>query len=115
MRYRRLDASGDMTFGQSQANFLTNTPEGVGQAVMTRLLLARGEWFLDDTEGTPYRTEILGVNKRPTYDRAIRRRILGSQGVKSILSYSSSLDGRALSVSAEIDTIYGQTTVTGVL
>lgn len=115
MRYRALDTSGDMQFGQSQRNFLIDSPEAVAQAALTRLRLIRGEWFLDNTEGTPWSTEILGVRTRPTYDRAIRDRISGTQGVKSILSYSSSLTGRALTVQAKIDTIYGPAAISEVL
>ena len=111
MRYRVLDANGDMTFGQGSANFLVNSPAAVGQAVLTRLKLLTGEWFLDQTEGTPYSTEILVEGGRLTADQAIRGRILGTQGVTEIVSYSSSLAGRALNVEATIDTLYGEITV----
>lgn len=115
MRYRALDGNGDMTFGASQANFHANTPEGVAQAVVTRLALLLEEWFLDSTEGTPWRTEILGPRTRPTYDAAIRARILGTQGVTAITAYASQLAGRDLGVQATIDTIYGPAPVSTVL
>ena len=111
MRYRQLDAAGDMTFGASQQNFLVDSPDAVAQAVQTRLRLIQGEWFLDVTEGMPWATEVLGVRTSATYDAAIKACILGTQGVVEILSYSSSLTGRALSVSAVIDTIYGQAAI----
>lgn len=113
MRYRALDANGDMQFGNGASNFLVNSPAAVGQAVLTRLKLLTGEWFLDVTEGTPYATQILGKNTSATYDTAIRSRILGTQGVSGIASYSSSLNPttRALSITATIDTIYGQATI----
>lgn len=111
MKYRALDESGDMRFGHGLADLLINSPEAVGQAVKTRLLLLKGEWFLDVTEGTPYATEILGRNTAATRDAAIRRRILRTQGVTDIVSYSSALVGRSFSVSATINTVYGQTTV----
>lgn len=85
----------------------------VGQKVRTRLLLWEGEWFLDRTEGTPWLQQIVGKNKNPTYDLAIQQRILETSGVKSIESYSSSVDGitRRLSVSVTIVTIYDNATV----
>jgi len=112
MRYRKLSPTGDYTFGQGSADFLVNSPDAVGQAIITRLKLLQGEWFLDVTEGTPYSTQILGKTTATQRDAAIRARILGTQGVKSIISYASSLVGRALSVTAMVNTIYGQTTVT---
>lgn len=115
MRYRALDADGDMTFGAGQANFLINSPAAVGQAVQTRLLLFRGEWFLDTTEGTPWATEILGKNTEPTRDAALRDRILGTEGVTEITAFTAVVSGRSLTVSATINTLYGQTTVEAVL
>lgn len=111
MRYRALSPDGDYTFGQGNSNFLINSPDAVAQAVMTRLLLMQGEWFLDITEGTPYGTKILGTGTSPFYDQAIRERILGSQGVIGIASYSSNVQNRKLSVEATINTIYGATTI----
>lgn len=116
MRYRALDANGDMQYGASQIEFLVNSPAAFAQAVLTRLQLATGEWFLDKSEGTPWSTQILGVRTQATYDRAIRDRIAGTQGFKSILSYSSNVVGatRKLSVNAKIDSIFGIVTVQGV-
>lgn len=117
MRYRKLDANGDYTFGHSAADFLQNLPETVAQAVQTRLDLYKGEWFLDITDGTPWNTEVLGKNTQATYDAAIKSRILGTPGVKQIDSYTSTFNPgtRALTVNVTLTTIYGQTTFTGTL
>lgn len=114
MRYRALDADGDMTFGRSQGNFLINSPEAVAQAVLTRLRLMTGEWYFDLSEGTPYRTSVLGRQSALTYDAAFRDRILGTPGVREMLSYESRFDPetRNLPVRATVDTIYGETSVT---
>lgn len=111
MRIRQLDPNYDMQFGQSQGNFLVNSPAAVAQLVRTRLLLSKGEWFLDVTDGTPWLGEILGLRTQATRDQAIKARILGAQGVTSIASYSSTLVGRAFTVQATINTLYGQTTI----
>lgn len=106
-RYRALSTLGDYTFGQSAANFLVNSPTMVGQSVQTRLLLWRGEWFLDTSEGTPWLQNILGTRTKPVYDLAIQERILATPGVKSIVSYTSQLQpGRKLLVQCTVDTIY---------
>ena len=112
MRYRALDQNYDMTFGQGGANFLVNSKQCVGQLVLTRLRLLQGEWFLDQTEGTPYATEILGVGTKGTYDMAIKTRILGTENVTAIAKYSSALTNRNLSVTCTIDTAFGTTTIT---
>jgi hypothetical protein len=115
MRYRALSATGDYTFGAGGANFLADSPACVGQAVLTRLRQLQGEWFLDTTDGTPYAGQVLGAGTRPTYDQVIRRRILETPGVTGIARYSSSLEGRRLSIAATIDTAYGQTSISQVL
>ena len=116
MRYRKLDADGDYSFGNGTADFWKDQPEGVAQAVQTRLFLFEGEWFLDSREGMTWNTQVLGVRTANTRDPAIRRRVLGTTGVNAILAYSSDLnrDSCGFSVGMTIDTIYGPATLTGV-
>lgn len=116
MRYRALDENGDYTFGQGNGNFLVNSPACVAQAVKTRLLLLTGEWFLDTADGTPYAEDILGKSNQLTRDSVIRARILGTEGVTEIVEYESSLSpNRDFTVTARINTAFGQTTVTTTL
>lgn len=112
MRYRALSPTGDYQFGKSDAQFLVNSPEAVAQAVRTRFDLHAGEWYLDLLEGTPYETKILGEGTTAFYDQVIQERILGTEGVLTIKDYASVLDeNRKLTVSAWIDTIYGETSL----
>lgn len=113
MKYRQLDAAGDFSIG----TFYTDVPNAVAQAVQTRLRLFAGEWFLDTTDGTPWRTDVLGKYTRETYDTVVQQRILSTPGVTGIAEYASAFDGnkRALTVSATINTIYGQAPFTGTL
>lgn len=113
-RYRMLDPDFDMTFGQGEANFLVNSPACVGQAVMTRLRLLQGEWFLDNTVTTPYSTKVFVAGGKRTADQAIRTVILQTPGVKGIKNYASAFDAnRNWTVSADIDTIYGEASISG--
>ena len=116
MQYRKLSATGDYVFGRGKADFLINLPETVGQAVITRLRLWQGEWFVDTIDGTPWGTQVLGKYTAATRDVAIRVRVLGTPGVNAILSYNTNVDDQTRRFSAQIviDTIYGQVVVVGV-
>ena len=99
----------------------------LAQAVQTRLGLFTGEWFLDTTDGTPWRTEVLGKYTQDSYDAVIKDRILTTMvinsqlvitaGVKSIAAYSSTFDpdARKLRVTTTIDTIYGEAKIDSTL
>ncbi len=117
MKYRRLDKDGDMVIGHGDADYLKNSPECVAQAVVTRLRLLRGEWFLDLTEGTPYAPAVFGKHTRETYDFAIRQRVLETEGVTEIEEYESLFNGetRNLTVNIRINTIYGPVAIQEVL
>jgi hypothetical protein len=113
MKYRKLDDLGDYTLGTG-GDFYVNSPEAVAQAILTRLRLYRGEWFIDTKEGTPWFQDVLGKYTQRTYDAVVRLRILRTQGVRAILSFTSVYDGaaRTLVQSSTVDTIYGTTSVT---
>jgi hypothetical protein len=121
VRYRKLGANGDYSFGHGQADFYKDQPEAVGQAVKTRLWLFRGEWFLDLIEGMPWggfplndfvvaQGQVLGAGTRLTRDIAVKMRVLETPGVVGISNYDSTIDSdaRSFSVSMTIDTIYGK-------
>jgi hypothetical protein len=117
MRYRKLDAAGDYTFGNSGADFFVNSAEAVAQAVMTRLKLWRGEWFVDPRDGTPWLEQITGAHNQGVRDMAIKQRILQTPGVLAITQYHSSLDPvtRKFAVTATVRTVFGETDIIGAL
>ncbi|KDA93338.1 bacteriophage protein [Pantoea agglomerans] len=113
MKYRREDENGDYTFGQGDNTWLINSPEAVAQAVKTRFLLWYGQWFLNTTEGTPWIQSVLGKQNPETYNLAIRRRILETRGVNSIIAFETTFNtsSRRVIFTATINTLYGTTTV----
>ncbi len=118
MKYRKLDGDGDYCCGHSlSADFHIDTPEAVAQAVLTRLRLWQGEYFVDILEGTPYEQAALGTNKQNTILPAMRERINDTQGLDSIVSLEliEDRDTRSRTINAEINTLYGETEITGVL
>lgn len=106
-----------MMFGHPSIDFYKDSPEAVGQAVLTRLRLWKGEWFADMAEGTPYNEEVLGKKRLESASFTIRRRILETQGVLSIETFSFIRDEatRSFFVTATINTIYGETSLSEVL
>jgi len=112
MRNRQMTPSGDTTIFSGATQFLVNSPAAVAQAVLTRLNLWQGQWFLDSTLGLPVYQQILGFGTQAVRDAAIQNVILNTPGVNQITQYTSSLVNRAFRVQATIDTIYGSTTIT---
>jgi hypothetical protein len=110
MRYRKLTATGDYSFGRGLADFWIDCPEAVAQAVSTRLKLWQKTWFLDRTAGMPWDTKVFGFFTGSTRDPAIRACIASTKGVLDLYQYNSSLDRdtRDYAVSASLLTIYGQ-------
>lgn len=113
MRYRALTPNGDSTIFSGNTQFLVNSPQCVAQAVLTRLRLWQGQWFLDSSVGVPYTTQVLGFGTSASRDVVIQTAIINTPGVNQILSYSSSLDNKRLfHVSVIFNTIYGTEPVT---
>ena len=112
MRYRQLTPAGDSTAFSGFTSFLVNTPSAVAQAVMTRLNLWQGQWFLDTTLGMPWTQQVIGFGTQAARDAAIQNTILGTPGVNQIVSYSSQVVDRKLTVTCTINTIYGTEAIT---
>lgn len=110
MKYRRLDKDLDFTFGKGKENFWTDVPDAPGQAILTRLKLELGQWFLDLDDGTPWNTRVLGKYTGNTRDPVIRSRVVETQGVRFLIEYSSHFDpeARGWGVVMTVDTVYGK-------
>lgn len=113
MRYRKLDANGDYSFGSGLNDFYIDVPEAVGQAVKTTILLWRGEFFLNVDAGIPEMQAILGKHPQEMADAVLKDAVLAIQGVTGIPDYQSVLnpDSRVSSVNFTVNTIYGPTNV----
>jgi hypothetical protein len=114
VRYRQLTPSGDFSFGSGQLNFFINTPQAVGQVVLTSLRLWLGEFYLNINAGMPYLEGVLGKHTQDEADATTIAYIGTLQGVVSVQNLVSTInpDTRAYSVqTVTINTLYGQTTV----
>lgn len=113
MKIRKEDANGDKVFGHSDRDFWQDAPDGVALLIQNRLRMLFGEWFIDQQDGTPWNTQVLGKYTEKTRDLAIQGRVLGSEGVLSIDQYNATLDRntRKFMVTMTVTTNYGQTTL----
>lgn len=114
MKYRKLTADGDYSFGKGIANFFSNSPEAVAQAIQTALQLVQGEWFLDVNAGVPYQSKVFGMGTKASYDLTIQSTVLNVSGVLRIAKYSSQIDPatRRADVACIVDTVYGSAAFT---
>jgi hypothetical protein len=114
MRVRKVDENGDYVFGHGARDFHVDVPDAPALVARARLGLWLGQWFLDTTDGTPYRERVLGRHTESTRDLVLRARMLGTEGVETIEAYSAAVDRntRKLTVTATLSTIYGTATIT---
>ena len=111
MRYRRLDSNGDYTIGRRDE--MCEGTEAVAQAVKTRLLLLRGEWWENPDDGTPLFEKVFGQRLRTDeppdeIDLVFSQRINGTQGVADITAFESEINAekRQYTANITIKTIY---------
>lgn len=114
LRYRKLDENGDYSFGQGKVDYYIDVPEAVGQSVLTKLRLFYPEWQLDITDGTRWKTEVLGAGKSDEQILIeVRRRIREVPNVKELLSLelNRNRESRTVHITANILTDFGETVV----
>ncbi len=108
MKTRKLK-DGEVVFGRGRDSLHVDTPEGVAQNVMTRLLLWRGSWFFDEDAGTPWMTQ--GVGHNPLLEVMLRESVLDTPHVKSIekMDILENPETRRAVVSIALETDFGDT------
>ena len=110
IKYRKLDSSGDYSFGFGNANFYTDA-DAVSQAIETKLNLLEGEWWGDITDGLPFFQEIAGqlgtADSLIAINLIVQNRILDAPNIKEITTFSSTYESRKYSFSATVETDFG--------
>jgi hypothetical protein len=116
LRVRRLDSNRDMTFGRGAQNYASGL-EAVMQRVKARLLVLRGEWFLDTSDGVPWfqpgpndAQAIMGGPRNLMFaESQLKAAILQTDGVSSITSFTMNFTSanRKLTVSVRGTTVDG--------
>lgn len=111
MKYRRLDENGDMIFGQGKYNYCEDL-EAIGQAIKTKILLLKGEWWEDIEDGTPLFQKIFtqrSESGKNAVDIILKTRILEVEGVTNITSFKSEINvaSRTYSSTISVETTSG--------
>ena len=83
MATSRIDENGDWNFGQSQANYLTESKE-VSQNIITALRFFKGEWFLDTEKGIDW----VKIFQKPNNETEIKNTVISTvssvEGVEKV-------------------------------
>lgn len=111
-----LAPDGDILLDAEGLHFVSGKP-AVVQAVQIRLLMFKGEWFLNQDIGMPYFEELIGdaSKARGVEDRmhaAAAAAILDAPGVDSILKLNVTVDrqNRTMTVTWQAKCSFGDTT-----
>ena len=96
------------------SNGIFSLTSDIGQKIKIHLNSFYGEWFLDSTYGVPYFQSIFARKlTKSNIDSIFKNQILSVNGVKEILSYSSTLQNRIYSYTANIRYEDGSTSTIG--
>lgn len=112
MKYRKLDANGDYSFGFGNNNFVTDAA-AVTQAINTKLNMFQGECWKSVAEGLPFFQSIAGQSGTQANIAAIdlifKGRILEAPETTSVDTYASNYDTqkRKYTATASVVTEYG--------
>lgn len=110
MRTRRIDDSNDWTFGAGRQSYADKS-EAVAQKVKTRLQSFLGDWFLDESVGIDWITEMSSRNQTQKILSDAKACILQTKGVRTLDKFSYDRDARTrkLTITASYTDIYGIT------
>jgi len=115
----QLAENNDPAFCDGPQGLLSGT-DAVAQAIYTRLLLFEGEWWEDQTEGTPLWQKILGVggisNSLAAVTLVLQQRVQGTPYVTSVVvadaTFTSST--RDLAFAYSVETQFGLVPITNI-
>lgn len=108
MRTRRIDSDNDWSFGAGRQSYATQS-EVVQQKIKTRLQMFLSDWFLNQSNGINWISEMSSRNMTDKILNDAKNCILKTQGVKTLDSFSYDRDPktRKLKITASYTDIYG--------
>ncbi len=100
-----LDKDGDWMFGNGLGNYLTQNA-AIGLNIKTRLKSWVGDCFFDTGAGIDWTNRLGSKNQRALLELDLRRVILRSFGVTSIVTFDTVVVDRSFTANYEVNTIY---------
>lgn len=85
----------------------------LAQLCESRLLMIKGDYFLDKTDGIPYVSEVfVKKSDKALVDSFFKNTLLETEGISSIIEYSGEYIGstRTYKVDFKVDTVLGAVT-----
>lgn len=112
-RQRDTQGYGDMVFINGQTPTTYEYKDSVAQRVYVMLRTFETEWYLNQATGVPYLQRILGKKvSKSGVDNILQQKILGVDGVQSIVYFDSILhNNRVYEVSFKITTAEGDVAI----
>lgn len=107
MKIRRLDKSGDWTFGQSLANY-SEGDEAIVQNAVTRVKEFRNDWLWNINTGADWFNILSQKNNEDIIKREVARLLLASEGVSMINNLSIASKENEFQIRVTITTIYNR-------
>ena len=89
---------------------ITSEKESLAQLCESRLLMFKGDYFLDKTEGIPYISQVfVKTSDKTLVDSFFKNTLLETEDVNSIISYSGEYVGatRTYKIDFTVDTTLG--------
>lgn len=108
MKTFKLDSDNNIVFGTDIV--LLSEKEALIQDIRNLLLMFKGEYPFDINKGIDY-YDLASFNDNQKIQNAVRDRILQDERVKTIENLTISQERGNISVSAEINSIYGEINV----
>lgn len=102
-----LDENHDFMFGQGIANYLSGNA-AIALNIETRILSWVGDCFFDKQAGIDWSNRLGSKNQRTLLEADLQRILLQSYGVTGIVSFTTSLNGRAFFAQYNINTIFSR-------
>lgn len=108
------NSSGDIYLGPDGNIVVLSAVQAIAAACKTACLTQLGECVLQTGVGLPnFQTVWVGIPDYAIWESYLQNTLLGVEGVISVQSIALSASNNTLNFGAEINTIYGSTTING--